>query len=258
MKVTVCELSDNENNFIDDWKQLQIHLDENRPDLLLLPELAFCKWIASDKGANNATKIRSAEEHERWMLKLEQLNVRRIVYSKPVILNGNFFNTAFVFEKGIGHSKIHTKSFFPEEPFFWERSIYDQEEEMKFEVLDLGDIKVGALLCTEMWFTEHARQYGKEGIDILLCPRATGMESVKRWLMCGQMLSIISGAYCLSSNKSGPGEDGFKWGGNGWIAEPVTGNLLGVTSNEKKFITIDIDINKSRIAKTEYPLYVTE
>ena len=129
---------------------------------------------------------------------------------------------------------------------------------MKFEVLDLGDIKVGALLCTEMWFTEHARQYGKEGLDILLCPRATGMESVKRWLMCGQMLSIISGAYCLSSNKSGPGEDGFKWGGNGWIAEPVTGNLLGVTSNEKKFITIDIDINKSRIAKTEYPLYVTE
>ena len=46
MKVTVCELSDNENNFIDDWKELKIHLDQNKPDLLLLPEMPFSKWIA--------------------------------------------------------------------------------------------------------------------------------------------------------------------------------------------------------------------
>ena len=49
MKVTVCEMSDNEDSFIVDWNALTIHLDQNRSDLLLLPEMPFSKWIASEK-----------------------------------------------------------------------------------------------------------------------------------------------------------------------------------------------------------------
>jgi N-carbamoylputrescine amidase len=107
-----------------------------------------------------------------------------------------------------------------------------------------------------MWFTEYARHYGKQGIDILLCPRASGMASVNQWIRCGQTLAIISGAYCLSSNRSGAGDHGFQWGGSGWIAEPVSGNLHGITTPREKFITMEIDIDKSRNAKKEYPLYV--
>ncbi|MEP6947645.1 MAG: hypothetical protein ABI863_00160 [Ginsengibacter sp.] len=154
MKVTVCELSDDELNFIDDWNSLKIHLNQNKPDLLLLPEMPFSKWIASEKSVSNASQIESVEKHERWMTELEQLNAKQIVYSKPVIAGSKFFNTAFVFEKGSGHCKIHTKSFFPEEPYFWEATWYDHEEVKTFELLELGGIKIGVLLCTEMWFTE--------------------------------------------------------------------------------------------------------
>ena len=49
MKVTVCEMSDNEMDFIADWSELTVHLDQNKPDLLLLPEMPFSKWIASEK-----------------------------------------------------------------------------------------------------------------------------------------------------------------------------------------------------------------
>src|SRR5580765_6210324 len=111
------------------------------------------------------------------MIKMEQLNAKHIVYSKPVIAGDKFFNTAFVYEKGNGHFKIHTKSFFPEEPFFWEETWFDHEAVMNFELLEISAIKIGVLICTEMWFMEYARQYGKHGIDILLCPRATGMPS---------------------------------------------------------------------------------
>jgi len=258
MKVTVCELSDDERSFIEDWNSLTIHLDQNKPDLLLLPEMPFSKWIAAEKEVNEAHKCLSVEKHERWMAEVEQLNARRIVYSRPVIAGKKFFNTAYVFEKGSGHRKIHSKSFFPEEPFFWEETWYDHEEVKTFELLELGGIKIGVLLCTEMWFTEYARHYGKQGIDLLLCPRATGITSVDQWIRCGQTLSMISGAYCLSSNKSGPGDHDFQWGGNGWIAEPMTGNLLGTTGNSEKFVTREIDINRSREAKNEYPLYVRD
>src|SRR6185312_6473618 len=148
--------------------------------------------------------------------------------------------------------------FFPEEPHFWEETWYDADKDKTFEALDLGGVKIGVLLCTEMWFTQLARQYGKQGIDLLLCPRATGMASVNQWIRCGQTLSIISGAYCLSSNRSGRGDRDFQWGGNGWIARPMNGNLLGVTSADEKFITREIDISKSREAKTDYPLYVND
>jgi predicted amidohydrolase len=258
MKVTVCELSDNEHDLIDDWKRLKIHLDQNRPDLLLLPEMPFSKWIAAERKVNNASRLQSVEKHERWMTEVEQLNARWVVYSKPVVTEGKFFNTAFVFGKGSGHRKIHSKSFFPEEPHFWEETWYDREEIKTFELLEIGGIKIGVLLCTEMWFTEYARNYGKQGIDLLLCPRATGITSVNQWIRCGQTLSIISGAYCLSSNKSGQGDPDFQWGGNGWIAEPMNGNLSGTTTATEKFVTREIDINRSRNAKNEYPLYVRD
>lgn len=249
-------MSDNEDNFIDDWSQLSTHLDKNKTDLLLLPEMPFSKWIANEKEVNNEAKKRSVEKHEEWILKLDELNAMQIVYSKPVLAGDKFFNTAFVFQKGTGHFKIHTKSFFPEEPFFWEETWYNHEDVKTFESLTIDGIKIGVLLCTEMWFMEFARQYGKQGIDILLCPRATGMASVNQWIRCGQTLGILSGAYCLSSNKSGLSDQGFQWGGNGWVSEPMTGNLLGVTSPQKKFLTVDIDISKSNGAKNEYPLYV--
>ena len=95
-------------------------------------------------------------------------------------------------------------------------------------------------------------------MDILLCPRATGSSSIEQWVRCGQTSSVISGAYCLSSNRSGVGEDNFEWGGTGWICQPMDGRLLGVTSDESPFLTIDIDMAKSKHAKNEYPLYVRE
>lgn len=249
-------MSDNEDDFMVDWNELNAHLDENKPGLLLLPEMPFGKWIASERDVHPETKRKSVEKHEKWMSKLEQLNAEYIVYSRPVIAGDKFFNTAFVYEKGKGHSKIHTKSFFPEEAFFWEESWFDNEEVNRFDLLKIGAIKIGVLLCTEMWFTEYARHYGRQGIDILLCPRATGMASVNQWIRCGQTLAIISGAYCLSSNRSGAGDHGFQWSGSGWIAEPLNGDLQGITTRHEKFITMEIDINKSRHAKKEYPLYV--
>jgi len=258
MKITVCELSENELYFIEDWSKLKTHLSETRPDLLLLPEMPFSRWIASEEQGTDRSRIESVEKHERWMLELEQLPVKRVVYSRPVITGSKFFNTAFLFDKEKGHQKIHSKSFFPQEPHFWEESWYDCEEPRTFELFETDSIRIGILLCTEMWFTEYARQYGRQGIDLLLCPRATGITSVPQWIRLGQTLSIISGAYCVSSNKSGPGANGFRWGGNGYITSPMDGTMLGITSPDKKFITLDIDICKSRQAKKEYPLYVKE
>jgi predicted amidohydrolase len=114
------------------------------------------------------------------------------------------------------------------------------------------------LLCTELWFTQWARHYGQEGIDLLLCPRATSQTSVQQWIDCGKVSAIVSGAYCLSSNRSGLGEGGFLWGGAGWVTQPGTGNVLTLTSSDCRFSTIEIDLETSRDAKVNYPLNVLD
>lgn len=113
-------------------------------------------------------------------------------------------------------------------------------------------------MCTEIWFTEHARGYARQGVRILLSPRATEKATTDKWLMGGRVTAVMSGAYCLSSNRWGASGAGFDWGGSGWVTEPDQGDLLAVTDQQTRFITVEIDLSKVDHAKNGYPRYVKE
>jgi predicted amidohydrolase len=257
MKVTVCALSDNETKFALDWLALVQHCREQQPDLVLLPELPFSKWIAISPTVTVAEKQEAACKHDVWSKRLRELNARYVVYSRPVVDNGEYFNTAFLYQQGEEQIALHSKCYFPEEPHFYEQNCYTPGQK-DFIALDAGDFKIGIMLCTEMWFTANARDYGKQGVDLLLCPRATDLASIPQWMRLGQTLAIISGAYCLSSNKAGHDvENNFEWGGGAFITAPGNGELLGHTGSTG-FVTIEIDLDIARRAKTDYPQYVKE
>ena len=255
MKVTVCELNNDKDQFEKDWQQLVKHCQTNQSDLVLLPEMPFYTWIANQPKINKTLQLKTIDAHEQWLLRIEELGATIVAYTKPVLEGDKFYNTAFVWTKKQGHQKVHTKYFFPEEEGFFEATWFDRAPQ-HFELIEVEGIKIGFLLCTEIWFTEYARKYGTEGIDLLLCPRATGQSSIPQWIRCGQTLSVISGSYCLSANRSGLGEDGFVWGGTGWISQPMDGELLGTTLQASPFLTVKIDLSKTKLAKKEYPLYV--
>jgi hypothetical protein len=61
------------------------------------------------------------------------------------------------------------------------------KEFVPFEVLKIGEVNVigGFQICSELWFTEHSRVYGQQGCHILLAPRATGRQSVPKWIVGG-------------------------------------------------------------------------
>ena len=239
MKVTVCELSNDRQQFDNQWDQLVSHCKINQSELVLLPEMPFHSWVAHQPSGNQATKREVVEAHEQWMKRIVEFGDTIVVYSKPVIAGERFYNIAYIWTKTKGHQKVHTKHFFPEEDGFYEETWFEREPE-HFELINMNGLKIGVLLCTEIWFTQYTRKYGLDGMDLLLCPRATGKSSVPQWIRCGQTSAVIGGAYCLSSNRSGVGADQFQWGGAGWICQPMDGALLGVTSNKDPFLTIDI------------------
>lgn len=257
MKVTVCELSNDPSKFEKEWVQLAAHCQSQKSDLVLLPEMPFYPWIANRTTVSEDLKIKTVEGHEKWLKRIEELGVGMVAYSKPVIKEDQFYNTAYIWTQSEGHQAVHTKHFFPEEEGFYEGTWFTQPPE-HFELLEVQGLKISFLLCTEIWFTQYARKYGLDGIDLLLCPRATGKGSVPQWIRCGQTLSVISGAYCLSSNRTGMGDENFHWGGAGWISQPMDGHLLGTTNDTTPFLTMEIDLSKSKLAKENYPLYVKE
>lgn len=257
MRVTVCQLDNDISKLEHDWNQMVDHCKKNDSELVLLPEMPFYSWIANRPAVDPAKRLEAVKAHEKWLERIDEFEDAIVAYSEPLIVGDDFFNSAYLWTKETGHLKAHTKHFFPEEEGFYEETWFSREDG-SFDSIEVRGLKFGFVLCTEIWFTEYSRKYGQKGIDFLLCPRATGRPSISQWIRCGQTSAVISGAYCLSSNRSGVGEDGFEWGGAGWICQPMDGHLLDYTSAEAPFVTFDVDMSRSKMAKSEYPLYVKD
>ena len=88
-----------------------------------------------------------------------------------------------------------------------------------------------------------------------MTPSATVQATLDKWLAGGRAAAVVSGAYSLSSNIVGSEEDAIHFGGQGWIIDP-DGIVLGLTSHEQPFLTVDMDLAAAERAKQTYPRYV--
>ncbi len=250
MKVTVCQLHDSQ--LAADWKQLKTHVQAERSDLVLLPEMPFAPWFAAVPDFDSAVWRRTVDAHDEWLGRLEELSPAVVLGSLARNHSGQRRNTGFVFESGV--QLIHDKYYLPDEAGFWEASWYGRGTG-DFVPVMARDALIGFQICTEMWFTEHARAYGQQGVHIVAVPRATPKVTNDKWLAGGRATAVISGAYCLSSNRAGAHETGLEFGGMGWVIDPE-GEVLAVTSTDEPFVTIQIDLSVAEQAKSTYPRYV--
>jgi N-carbamoylputrescine amidase len=257
MKVTVCQLRNDPPDLAHDWGQLVAHVQAEATELVLLPEMPFHPWPAWTRDVDPAIWQTSVEAHEAWLERLPELAPAVVFGTRPVLRGERRHNEGFVWEANSGYRAVHTKYYLPDEGGFWEASWYERGE-LEFTAVQASKIKAGMMICTEMWFMEHARAYGKASIDLLISPRATPLSSASKWVAGGRTAAVVSGAFCLSSNRGGVDETGLAWGGSGWITEPEEGELLALTSEEDPFATVDIDLNVAKQAKETYPRYVLE
>jgi len=116
---------------------------------------------------------------------------------------------------------------------------------------------LGFVICTDLWFFQHARAYGKKGVHLIICPRATPRTTLEKWLVGGRAAAVVSGAFTLSSNKINRQGEEADLGGQGWIVGP-NGKVLGITSQEQPFLTLDLDLTKAEKSKETYPRYVKD
>lgn len=256
MRVTVCELHNDSAEFNHDWHALIGHVAAEQSDLVLLPEMPFAPWMVWTRTVDTAVWDAAVAAHDLWIGRLEALAPAMVIGSRPVTKNGNCHNEGFVWDSDGGYRPIHTKYYLPDDERFWEATWYKRGPK-QFAATKAGYATVGALICTEMWFTEHARAYARQGVEILAVPRATEWFSAEKWISGGRAAAVMSGAFCLSSNRGGVDANGMHWGGHGWIIDPDA-TVLALTSADNPFITRDVDLNCAIAAKQTYPRYVEE
>jgi N-carbamoylputrescine amidase len=152
-----------------------------------------------------------------------------------------------------GHRGLHRKSYLPNEEEFWEASWYEPGDR-NFAPFEVGGIRAGFQICTELWSMEHARLYGKAGVHLIACPRGTPRETLDKWLAGGRASAVVSGAFVLSSNRFTPPGAVPSLGGQGWVVGPE-GEVLVRTSREEPFATVEVDLSEAERAKGTYPRY---
>jgi predicted amidohydrolase len=253
MKITVCELNDDPVAFAEDWQALVAHVKDEGTQLVLLPEMPFASWFALSPRYDAPVWQAAVRAHETWLSRLAELAPATVIATRPVNSGGKRLNEGFVWDQAGGYRAAHHKYYLPDEKGFWEASWYDRGDG-SFAPIQSGGAKIGFLICTELWFMERGRLYGKQGVHLLVSPRATGKPTVEKWLVGGRAEAVVSGAFSLSSNRFSRLAD---LGGQGWVVDP-DGQVLGLTSRLRPFLTISIDLEEAERAKGTYPRYVLE
>ena len=254
MRVTVSQLSDAVEE--SQWADLVDHVATNSSELVILGEMPFTPWLAATDAVDAAAWIESVGQHSAWLERFPELGAATVASSRPVLREGIPHNEGFVWSGAFGYRASHLKYYLPDEPGFWEATWYRRAPKRSFQSVLLGEVPVGFMICTDMWFTEHARGYAAQEAELLLVPRATEARTEAKWLAGGRAAAVMAGAYCLSSNRRGL-STGVMFGGTGWIIGP-DGNVLATTTDQNPFVTIDIDLAESRLAKKTYPRYIPE
>jgi N-carbamoylputrescine amidase len=247
-------MRDDRADFELDWTKLCDHVRTQKSELVLLPEMPFDSWFGTARSFDERVWQTFVGAHDKWLSRLVDLSSPTVLGTRPVSRSGHRLNEAFCWTSNNGYTAVHDKYYLPDEPGFYEASWYERGDG-SFTPARSGRALVGFQICTEMWAFDHARSYGKQGVQIIATPRATGEASVENWLIGGRASAISSGAYSLSSNRSGLSKDGeVRFGGNGWIIDP-DGKVLGLTSSKEPFLTIDIPLTAAEEAKLTYPRY---
>jgi N-carbamoylputrescine amidase len=254
MRVTVTQLPNTPNELAAAWPNLAAHVQAEKSELVLLPEMIFSPWLAASDQVDPAEWQAAIESHARWMGRLEDLAPAAVLGSRPVV-DGDPYNESWLWDIESGLTPAHRKHYLPDEAGFWEATWY-RPAPLDFQARAVNGVKVGFMICTDLWFSEHARGYAKQGVHIIANPRATEARTLDKWLAGGRAAAVMAGAYCLSSNHSGRA-DGVVFGGGGWMIGP-DGDVLGVTSDDAPFLTLDIDLNLAEAAKLTYPRDVKE
>lgn len=248
MQITVCEFPDEARRKEAAWTDLVHYLRTHHSDVVVLPEMPFCDWqMFMTRTVDTAVWGAALAVHDAMITRLAELHVDIVLASRPVEVHGKRLNQAFCWTPDGGYRGGHTKYYLPDAPDGWEATWFAQGDR-HFAPIAVGPLTVGFQLCTELLFTEPARAIGRGGAHLIAAPRATSGH--RRWPMAACMAAVMSGCFVASPNRRSYDSEAFA--GRSWLVS-LEGEILGETSADHPFLTVEVDLAEAVRAKHTYP-----
>jgi N-carbamoylputrescine amidase len=248
MKICTAEFPDEQNLYAKAMEEIEQHVSETNPDMLVLPEMPFAPWVFHADTYNEETWQHTVENHAHWLSQLSNAIPTPIITSRPITRVGKNLNEAFYMDHNRNIHSLRSKRYLPNDFPALER-VWFHEGESSDAVFDIQGNKFGMQLCSEIMYTETPRKLAENDVEIIVQARATGDHP--RWRAASLLAASTAGAYVVGANRRSVERDWFT--GGSWVYSPE-GELLAETSAAVPFVTVELDLSRATNARAEYPV----
>jgi N-carbamoylputrescine amidase len=238
------------------WQRLAKSVADASPDLLVLNELPFGPWLPQSDAFDMASFERSVADHEAGIAALGELGAPALIGTRLALVDGVRVNQGFTWTREDGLRLLHTKQHIPFSPGYWESAWYEPLPGEPATV-EIAGLRVGVLICTEVMFNEHARHFGREGVQLIAVPRATPPITAHMFDVALQMAAVASGAYVASSNRSLSFTHESLFEGRGRIVSPL-GETVAQTSPFAPVAVHEVNLDFVAWKQSQYPCDVPD
>ncbi|HEY5666644.1 MAG TPA: NAD+ synthase [Gammaproteobacteria bacterium] len=136
--------------------------DELGADLVVFPELTLSGYPPEDLLLHGGLRRRLSDAVERVRTELRGITV---CFGLPEYVGDTIFNSAAVLREGEVLA-MHRKWMLPNYSVFDEKRYFQPGNEPT--VFRVGDLRIGLIICEDVWFREPAMAAAKAGADLIL------------------------------------------------------------------------------------------
>jgi N-carbamoylputrescine amidase len=238
------------------WEVLAESVAAAGVDLLVLNELPFGPWLPQSDAFDAASFTRSVLEHDAGIAALDTLGAPAVIGTRLALVDDVRANQGFTWTHEDGLRALHTKQHVPFSPGYWESAWYEPAPGGP-EIVEIAGMRVGLLICTEVMFNEHARRFGRAGVQLIAVPRATPPVTAHMFDVALQMAAVASGAYVASSNRSLAFTHESLFEGRGRILNPL-GETVAQTSPFAPVAAHEVSTDFVAWKQSQYPCDVPD
>jgi len=249
-------------------------------ELVILQELHQNEYFCKSEDTKYFEYAESFEEDVKfWAEVSREQNIVLVTSLFEKVMDGIYYNTAVVFDKGEIAGK-YRKTHIPDDPGFYEKFYFTPGD--KIEPIDTSIGKLGVLVCWDQWYPEAARIQALKGAEIIIYPTAIGWlicpedrvdelcerENTKEekekmlnaWISVQRGHAVANGVYVIAVNRVGKEKDesnclgGIEFWGNSFIFGPQGEEIARGGMNEE-IIEAEIDLKKAKEVRKIWPFF---
>lgn len=227
------------------------YIIKKKADFYIFGEMSLTGYRCKDELRDLAETINGSSINY-----LKKICIKRkcyIVFGMPLInedIKGIINNSAIMIHPN-GRVDKYDKWFFPNFGPFEEKLFFDAGEKVK--IIDIKNVKIGLIICYDLFFPELCKAYSLQGADIIICISASPSITRKYFETLMPARAIENTTFLIYNNLVGTQEDLVFWGGS-QAYDPLGNQIIKAPYYKESIKTCNIDINQIKIARANRPV----